>query len=113
MIDSITLPDVVVDLRREQVFGRDGERRELRPRSFDVLRRLAASAGDLVSKDVLLTDCWPGVIVTEDSLTHCISEIRKVLGSDARDLIRTIPRRGYMLVLPNEPKPAAAVRIEA
>ncbi|GJE45752.1 winged helix-turn-helix domain-containing protein [Methylobacterium soli] len=107
MIDSITLPDVVVDLRREQVVGRDGQRRELRPRSFDVLRRLTASAGDLVSKDALLTDCWPGVIVTEDSLTQCISEIRKVLGSDARDLVRTIPRRGYMLVLPAEPKPPA------
>jgi adenylate cyclase len=112
MIDSITLFDVAIDLRREQVIVKDGQRRELRPRSFDVLRRLAASAGDLVSKDALLTDCWPGVIVTEDSLTHCISEIRKVLGSDARNLIRTIPRRGYMLVLPDEPKPADAVRIE-
>ncbi|MGU3538173.1 winged helix-turn-helix domain-containing tetratricopeptide repeat protein [Methylobacterium sp. A54F] len=106
MIDSIALADVVVDLRREQVTGRDGTRRDLRPRAFAVLRRLAEEAGDLVDKDALLSDCWPGVIVTEDSLTQCISEIRRVLGAEARDLIRTVPRRGYRLILP-ESAPAA------
>ncbi|MCE4222571.1 tetratricopeptide repeat protein [Methylobacterium sp. C25] len=115
MVDCITLSEMVVDLRREQILTHAGRRLELRPRSFDVLRRLASSAGDLVTKDDLLADCWPGVIVTEDSLTQCISDIRKTLGPDGRDLIRTIPKRGYMLVLPgaSEPAPVAAAAIRA
>jgi TolB-like protein/tetratricopeptide (TPR) repeat protein len=57
-----------------------------------------------VTKDELLTACWPNVIVTEDSLTQCISEIRRVLGVDGRALIRTVPCRGYALVLPEAPR---------
>ena len=45
---------------------------------------------------------WPGVTVTEDSLTQCISEIRRVLGDAGRDLIRTVPRRGYMIAFPEQ-----------
>jgi len=44
----------------------------------------------------LLAANWPGVTVTEDSLTQCISEIRRLLGETGRDLIRTVPRRGYI-----------------
>jgi TolB-like protein len=40
------------------------------------------------------------VIVTEDSLTHCVHEIRAALGPDSAGLLRTIPRRGYMLTGP-------------
>src|SRR6202161_3135075 len=110
-MDRIDLPDRVVDFRREEVRGRgrDCARIELRPRAFGVLRRLAAADGALVTKDELLTECWPGVIVTEDSLTQCISEIRKALGEFAREVVRTVPRRGYVLlppdIFPRPPEP--------
>ena len=104
MMDRIELPGgVTVDFHREEVRGHDGARVELRPRSFGVLRCLAAKAGKLVTKDELLAECWPGVIVTEDSLTQCISDIRRALGEGGRDLIRTVARRGYVLVLPEAP----------
>ena len=51
---------------------------------------------------------WPGVTVTEDSLTQCISEIRRLLGESGRDLIRTVPRRGYMIGSPERTFRAAA-----
>lgn len=107
MVDRIELPEVVVDLRREEVRGAGGERIELRPRSFGVLRHLAARAGELVTKDELLSACWPGVVVTDDSLTQCVSEIRRAVGEGGRDLIRTVPRRGYALVLPEAPAPGS------
>ena len=41
--------------------------------------------------------------VTDDSLTQCISEIRRALGNAGRDLVRTVPRRGYMIILSDRP----------
>lgn len=55
---------------------------------------------------------WPGISVTEDSLTQCISDIRRLLGVSGRDLVRTVARRGYMIVLP-EPTAHAARDISA
>lgn len=105
-MDRIEMPDLVVDFRREEVRGRCGARIELRAGAFAVLRYLAAKAGELATKDELLAECWPGVIVGEDSLTQCISEIRRALGEGGRGLIRTVSRRGYALVLPPAPSVA-------
>jgi DNA-binding winged helix-turn-helix (wHTH) protein len=77
-----------------------------------VLRHLATNLGRVVTKDELLEVNWPGVTVTDDSLTQCISEIRRALGDAGRDLVRTVPRRGYMIVLsdrlPMAPPPIVA-----
>lgn len=70
----------------------------LRPRSFDVLAYLARAAGRVVGKDELLEALWPGVVVTEDSLTRCISDIRHALDDDDQHVIKTLPRRGYVFV---------------
>lgn len=76
---------------------------ELRPRSFEVLAYLVGAAGRAVSKDELLESCWPGVVVTEDSLTRCISDIRQALGDDGQRIIKTLPRRGYVFVAALQP----------
>jgi TolB-like protein/DNA-binding winged helix-turn-helix (wHTH) protein/tetratricopeptide (TPR) repeat protein len=80
---------------------------ELRPRSFDVLVCLVAAAGRAVGKDELLESVWPGVIVTEDSLTRCISDVRQALGDDGQRIIKTLPRRGYFFAAAVEPVPAS------
>jgi len=100
VVDHFVLPNAIVDFRREEVRRPDGVRIDLRSRAFSVLRCLAAHAGKVASKDDLLAECWPGVIVTEDSLTQAISAIRQALGEGARDVVRTVPRRGYMLMPP-------------
>ncbi len=69
----------------------------LRPKTFDVLRHLAQNRCRLVSKRELLDAVWPDVTVTDDSLMQCIRELRQKLGRDGHRLIRTVPRRGYML----------------
>src|ERR1700716_3637251 len=96
-VDRLDLADLTLDLRREELRDATGARIELRNRSFSVLRHLATNADRVVTKDELLAANWPGVTVTEDSLTQCISEIRRMLGETGRDLIRTVPRRGYMI----------------
>src|SRR5712691_7436857 len=76
---------------------RSGERElELRPKSFEVLRFLVQNADRLVSKDELMEALWPGVFVTEDSLSRCISDVRIALGDAQHRIIKTVPRRGYL-----------------
>src|SRR5215470_10812664 len=72
-----------------------GREIELRPKSFEVLRYLVENAGRLVSKDELIKTVWPNVIVTDDSLARCISEVRQAIGDNNQTMIRTVPRRGY------------------
>ena len=96
-MDQLQIADLTLDLQQGELRDVSGARVDLRNRSFEVLRHLATNAGRIVSKDELLTTNWPGVTVTEDSLTQCISEIRRLLGDSGRDLIRTVPRRGYTI----------------
>jgi adenylate cyclase len=65
-----------------------------------VLRYLAENAGRLVGKDELIAAVWPGVFVTDESVARCISDVRTALGDTRQDIIRTVPRRGYLLATP-------------
>jgi TolB-like protein/Tfp pilus assembly protein PilF len=73
---------------------------ELRPKSFEVLRHLVENAGRLVSKDQLIQAVWPNVVVTDESLTRCVSDIRLALRDADRRVIKTVPRRGYLFAAP-------------
>ena len=70
---------------------------DLRPKVFEVLRYLAENAGRLVSKQELVEAVWPNVAVTDNSLVQCIRELRNKLGDADHSLIKTVPRRGYLL----------------
>ena len=41
--------------------------------------------------------------MTEEALAQCVSEIRRALGEAGRDMLRTVPRRGYVLMPPKLP----------
>lgn len=98
----------VLDLRRGALLA-DGSERPLRPKSFALLRHLAEHAGQLVGRDEIMEAVWPGTFVTEDSITQCIRDIRRALGDEAADLLRTVPRRGYLFAAaePAAPQPSA------
>jgi pimeloyl-ACP methyl ester carboxylesterase len=99
----IALPGFTVDLARAELRRESGAFVELRPRSFAVLALLARRLGHVVPKDELIATVWNDVAVTEDSLTQCIADIRRALDDRERQLVRTVPRRGYMLLGPAEP----------
>jgi len=87
---------------------RCGERDiELRPKSFEVLRRLVENAGWLMSKDELIGAVWPNMAASDESLVHCVSELRLALGDGDQRFIKTVPRRGYLFaaVVSNEARP--------
>jgi class 3 adenylate cyclase/predicted ATPase len=85
-----------LDLRRGCLRTADREI-ELRPKSFAVLRYLVENAGRLVSKDELVKAVWPNVIVTDESLARCVSDVRLALSDSHQRVIKTVPRRGYLL----------------
>ncbi|WP_456726778.1 winged helix-turn-helix domain-containing tetratricopeptide repeat protein [Bradyrhizobium sp. USDA 3397] len=79
---------------------RNGTEIPMRPKSFALLQYLVTHAGRLVTKDELLSKIWPDVVVTEDSLTRCVSEVRAALEDTDQTMIKTVPRRGYAYVGP-------------
>jgi non-specific serine/threonine protein kinase len=76
---------------------KDGATISLRPRAFDLLVALVDRAGHLVTKDELLDQVWPKMVVEEAALHVQVSALRKVLGADA---ITTVSGRGYQFTLP-------------
>ncbi len=90
-------------------FSLDASRRELwrgaalvalRPKCFDVLTCLARGAGRVITKDELMQAVWPKLVVTDESLTRCVSDIREALDDADQRIVKTVPRRGYVLVAP-------------
>jgi TolB-like protein/DNA-binding winged helix-turn-helix (wHTH) protein/Flp pilus assembly protein TadD len=79
---------------------REGESVDLEPKLMDLLRDLARSAGEVVSKEDLLDRVWQVEHVADGTLSHAVAELRRALGDDARNplYIETIRKRGYRLV---------------
>ena len=75
----------------------DGSELRLRPKTFAMLRFFLDNPGRLMSRDELIGRLWPGVAVTDDSLTQCVGDLRQAFGDRAAHVLRTIPKRGYML----------------
>lgn len=101
----VALDGYEIDLDRAELRAADGSLARLRPRSFDVLRLLAVHLGRLVTKEEIMSAVWNDAAVTDDSLTQCIADIRRAIGDDARQTLRTVPRRGYVLLGPGCPVP--------
>jgi DNA-binding winged helix-turn-helix (wHTH) protein/tetratricopeptide (TPR) repeat protein len=103
----IRLGDFVLNRACGALEDATGAERFLRPKSYRLLEVLCERRGELISKDDLVREVWPDVFVSDDSLAHCVSDIRRALGPHAAKLLRTVPRRGYMLVasesVPNFP----------
>src|SRR6516162_1307294 len=82
----------------------------LEPKVMEVLVCLAQHAGETLPKETLFHTVWPDTFVTDDVLTHAISDLRHAFADDAREprIIETIPKRGYRLVAPVNAAGAAA-----
>lgn len=97
-------PRFVVDPREGTVSGPGGSVR-LEPKVMHVLTVLSSRPGRVVSREELLDAVWPGVVVTEHTLSRCVYQLRHALGEiagsrEGRDFdpIETLPKRGYRLV---------------
>ncbi len=106
----------------ELVFGRwrllpagrrllaDGAPVPLGSRAFDLLLALVEARGELVTKDALMRQVWPGTTVEENNLQVQVSALRKAFGEEGPRLIATVPGRGYRFTGETEPAAAGAAR---
>ena len=105
--ENLDSPVLSIDPREGTVSGPGGEVR-LEPKVMEVLIVLARYAGHVVNRKDLLEAVWPGVVVTESTLSRCIYQLREQLrivaseslaGSNNQNLIETLPKRGYRLLV--------------
>ncbi len=103
----IVFPPFRLDVADERLW-RHTEAVRLRRKTFAVLRVLAEQPGRLVTKEELFAAVWPGTVVTEDTLTKSIGELRDALGDDARAprFIATVHGRGFRWVASPPADPA-------
>ena len=92
-----------LDRSRGELLTSEGRQAPLRRQAVLVLLALAQRAGHVVGKDELIETVWPGKVVTDDSLVQAVADIRRLLGAEGEGLLRTLPRRGYMLEVPEQP----------
>jgi TolB-like protein len=106
---SLHFAGFTLDQQRACLRGAAGAEIALRPKAFDLLVFLARNAGRTVSKDALLEAVWPGVHVGDDSLFQAVREARRAIGDVTGSLLRSVPKRGYMLdAVVQQPGEAAA-----
>ncbi|HET6630707.1 MAG TPA: winged helix-turn-helix domain-containing protein [Woeseiaceae bacterium] len=93
--------DRLVEPALNRVSGPDGVA-QVEPRVMTVLVCLAGHAGDVVSRATLYDAVWGKALVSDQALTNCISELRRLFGDDRAEprYIETVPKRGYRLVAP-------------
>ncbi|WP_340677408.1 winged helix-turn-helix domain-containing protein [Paraglaciecola sp.] len=92
--------DYLVDPSRNQI-KRFEQTHLLQPKVVAVLNLLASKAGEVVSHEQLMSEVWPNVYVTPNTLQRCIAELRKVLGDNSKTqgVIKTHSKQGYSLEL--------------
>jgi predicted ATPase/DNA-binding winged helix-turn-helix (wHTH) protein len=71
-------------------------------RPFEILLLLVSRHGQLVIKDELMAEVWPGVVVEENNIQVHVSALRKLLGKagGGENYLLTVPGRGYQFVAP-------------
>ena len=74
---------------------------------MDLLLYLAQRQGHVATKDEILDAVWPGTQVAEVALSRSISELRRLLGDDAKQprYVETIHKTGYRFLTLPQPLP--------
>ncbi len=88
-----------LDVARHSLRAADREV-ALRRKSFELLRYLVENPDRLVTKEELLKAIWPNVVVADEALTRCVSDVRQAIGDSEQAIIATVPRCGYRFTAP-------------
>ncbi len=94
---SYRFGEFTLDTGRGSVF-KAGSEIKLRPKVFETLKYLVEHAGRLIGKKELMQAVWPDSFVTDDSLVQCTLELRRALDDGTQQLLKTVPRRGYVFI---------------
>lgn len=90
-----------IDLERGTVIA-DGEQGKLLPRAESLLLLLCRHANQVVGREQILDNVWAGRVVEDAAISHCVWQIRKALGDQGKDILQTLPKRGYVLTVADD-----------
>jgi TolB-like protein/Flp pilus assembly protein TadD/DNA-binding winged helix-turn-helix (wHTH) protein len=93
------IDDLIIDMGRLRVM-RAGAEIPLSPLSFDLLAALAAAAPNPLSFDQLIERVWPGLVVSQETVSQRVKLVRDALGDDphAPRYIAGVRGRGYRML---------------
>ena len=89
----------VVDAGQRRLMN-GGESIEVNSRYLDALILMLVHPGELITRDRFLDEVWKGIPVTDEALSQCIANLRRLLGDDAArpQFIETVPKHGYRFI---------------
>src|SRR5258708_18834068 len=93
--------DFRLDAGRRLLFARGScDPLALTPKALETILYFVERRGELLEKDRLMGELWPGLVVEENSLTQVISVLRRVLGETRGEnrYLATVQGRGYRFV---------------
>ncbi len=95
--------DLLIDTGRQQV-TRDGNAIALPKLSYDLLITLVRAAPNLLSNDQLMSEVWPKLVVSPETVSQRVKLLRDALGDDPRNprYVEGLRGRGYRLIPPVE-----------
>ena len=97
-----------VDLRTQEL-KKHGTRLRLVGQPFQILQMLLKEPGELVTREELQRELWPGDthVDFERGVNMAVNRLREALGDSAEEphWIETLPRRGYRFVGTVDPHP--------
>ena len=94
-VSRSAISDWFLDLDRGLII-KAGKPVAVRHKLFETLAFLARNPNRVISKDELVQAVWGGAAITDDALTQTISQARKCIGDENREIIRTVPKRGFL-----------------
>lgn len=79
---------------------RGSDRRQVEPKSMDVLVYLCRQHGQVVSNDKLIESVWAGRPMGDNPVYKAIAKLRKTLGDESGEprYIETVSKKGYRLI---------------
>lgn len=93
-INSRFSVDPTINLIKDRETGKE---HRLEPRLINILCMLAEHEGKLVKREMLISEIWNDYAGAEDNLNQAISFLRKALQDSKKQLIETVPKKGYIL----------------
>ena len=93
--------DFRLDAGRHLLFPKGGSvALPIKPKVLEALLLFVKHQGQLLDKERLLAELWPGLVIEESGLTQVISTLRRVLKETPGEnrYLATVPGRGYRFV---------------
>lgn len=93
-----------------RTFRAKGQEVHLPAKEFDTLLFFVENRGRILTKDEMMSAIWDDTFVEEGNLAQYVSRLRKILNTNGRSYIQTIPKKGYrfdadvIIEAPHEPK---------